>query len=70
MKSPWHNLKVKRTELTTKLMYTMLIQSIEYSYIYTNLNWQNLTQVFSTNPCFLKKKKTVYDVSGDTLTHP
>ena len=49
-------------------MYTiMLIQSIEHSYIYTNLNWQK-TQAFSTNPCFLKK--TVYDVSGDTLTHP
>ena len=33
----------------------MLIQSIEHSCRYTNLNWQNNTQVFSTNPCFLKK---------------
>ena len=50
-------------------MYTiMLIQSIEHSYIYTNLKWQNNTQVFSTNPCFLKK--TAYDVLGNTLTHP
>ena len=50
----------------------MLIQSIEHSYIvsrkYTNLNWQNNTQVFLTNPCFLKK--TVHNISGDTLTHP
>ena len=50
-------------------MYTtMLIQRIEHSYIYTNLNWQNNTQAFSTNPCFLKN--AVYDVSDDTLTHP
>ena len=48
----------------------MLIQSIEHSYRYTNLNWQNNTQVFSTSPCFLKKKKTVYDISSGTLTHP
>ena len=46
----------------------MLIQSIEHSYIYTNLNWQNNIQVFPTNPCF--HKKTVYDVSDDTLTQP
>ena len=71
-KSPWHNLSQKSTELTTKLMCTMLIQNIDHSFInvsrkYTNLNWQSNT-FFSTNPCFLKK--TVYDVSGDTLTHP
>ena len=71
-KSPWHNLSQKSTELTTKLMHTiMLIQNIDYSFIvdlrkYTNLNWQNNT-FFSTNLCFLKK--TVYDVSCDTLTH-
>ena len=46
----------------------MLIQSIEHSYIYTNLNWQNNTQVFLANSCFLKK--TACDVSGNTLTHP
>ena len=46
----------------------MLIQSIEHSYIYTNLNWQNNIQVFPTNPCF--HKKTVYDVSDDTLNQP
>ena len=45
----------------------ILIQGIEHSYIYTSLNWQNNTQVFSANPCF--HKKTVY-VSGDTLIHP
>ena len=72
-KSPWHNLSQKSTELTTKLMCTIvLIQNINHSFIvvsrkYTNLNWQNNT-FFSTKPCFLKK--TVYDVSGDTLTHP
>ena len=72
-KSPWHNLSQKSTELTTKLMRTIvLIQNIDHSFIvvsrkYTNLNWQNNT-FFPTNPCFLKK--TVYDVSGDTLTHP
>ena len=33
----------------------MLIQGIEHSYIYTSQNWQNNTQVFSTNPCFHKK---------------
>ena len=50
----------------------MLIQSIEHSYIvsrkYTNLNWQITHKFFLTNPCFLKK--TVHNISGDTLTHP
>ena len=51
----------------------MLIQSNEHSYIvvsgnYTNLNWQNKTQVFSTNPCFLKK--LFMRVSLVTSTYP
>ena len=46
----------------------MLIQSNEHSYTvvsrnYTNLNWQNKTQVFSTNPCFLKKLFTAFRLS-------
>ena len=46
----------------------MLNQGIEHSYTYTSQNWENNTQVFSTNPRF--HEKTVYDVSGNTLTHP
>ena len=48
-KSRWHNLSQKSTELTTKLMHTIvLIQNIDNSFIvvsrkYTNLNWQNNT---------------------------
>ena len=51
-KSPWHNLSQKSTELTTKLMRTIvLIQNIDHSFIvvsrkYTNLNWQNNTFFF------------------------
>ena len=49
----------------------MLIQSNEYSYTavsrnYANLNWQNKTQVFSTNLCFLKKLFTKFRL---TLQH-
>ena len=57
---PWRNFRIKRAHNQQ--------QSIEHSYMvvsrkYAKLNWQNSTQVFSTNPCFLQK--TVYDVSGD-----
>ena len=58
-KSPWHNLSQKSTELSSKLMRTIvLIQNIDHSFIvasrkYTNLNCQSNTFFFSTNPCFL-----------------
>ena len=71
-KSPWHNLSQKSTELTTKLMRTIvIIQNIDHSFVvvsrkYTNLNWPS-NIFFRQIHVFLK---TVYNVSGDTLTHP
>ena len=47
-----------------KLAKFIYVSSIIPSY----LKLAKLHTGFSTNPCFLKK--TVYEVSGDTLTHP
>ena len=51
----------------------VLIQNIDHSFIavlrkYTNLDWQNNT--FFSRQIHVSLKKTVYDFSGDTLTHP
>ena len=68
-KSPWHNLSQKSTELTTKLVRTiMLIQNIDHSFIVpsrknTNLNWQSNTFFFRQIHVFLKNLFTTFRVT-------
>ena len=60
LSTPWHNFSQKSTELTTKLMRTIvLFQNIDHSFMVASRKYTNLTCqsniFFPTNPCFFKK---------------
>ena len=74
LSTPWHNFSQKSTELTTKLMRTIvLFQNIDHSFMVASRKYTNLTcqsNTFFPRQIHVFLKKTVYDVSRDTLTHP